>query len=209
MTQTWLTADTHFGHDLVARLRGFDTTQQHDASIRRTWMRQVNDDDEVWILGDVSLGGWRSALAALGELPGTKHLVAGNHDRCHPLNSNGHRYQRDYLQYFETVTTVVRLRYKGRTVLLSHFPYDGDHLKEFDRDRATQWRLRDEGRLLMHGHVHDEIRVRASDRGTTMVHVGLDAHSMQLTRLSDLMQDAARFERLSSENTQRGLEGKV
>lgn len=198
MAQIWLTSDTHFGHEFVSGSRGFATTQEHDEALRRSWARQVAAEDEVWVLGDFSLGGWREALPFLADLPGKKHLVAGNHDRCHPLNSNGHGYLRAYLEHFETVTTVARLRHGGRSILLSHFPYDGDHLMVDGEDRATQWRLRDEGRLLLHGHMHDDVKIRRSQRGTTMIHVGLDAWGMKLVRLPELLADAERYEGVGS-----------
>lgn len=103
-----------------------------------------------------------------------------------------------HLEHFETVTTMARLRHGGRSILLSHFPYDGDHLMVDGADRATQWRLRDEGRLLLHGHLQNDFKVRRSERGTTMIHVGLDAWRMKFVRLPELLTEAERYERVGS-----------
>lgn len=167
MGEIWLTSDIHLGHDFVARHRGFATSGKHDSHLARTWDRRIRDDDEVWVLGDVALNGWAERMQWFANRPGIKHLVLGNHDRAHPINRNAHVHLRTYARVFDSVQTAARM--KG--LLLSHFPYDGDR----GEDRHTQWRLRDEGVPLVHGHLHDDVTVRRSQKGTPMVHVGLDA----------------------------------
>lgn len=187
MPQTWLTSDTHLGHGFVAALRGFASPEEHDMAVAHNWDRRVHDRDVVWVLGDVALGGWRDRLPWFAERPGTKHLVLGNHDRAHPMLRNAHAHQKTYLSVFDSVQTAASLRHDGRTVLLSHFPYDGEgNSRDEDADRASQWRLRDEGRLLLHGHVHDDVRARVSVRGTLMGHVGLDAWELSPVTLPDI-----------------------
>lgn len=168
----FLTSDTHFGHEKVAKLRGFDTVAEHDIYLGVAWMATVAEDDTVWHLGDVAMGGWRNSLPLLRELPGKKHLVLGNHDRAHPLNSNGYKYTDEYLTVFDSVQTAAAIRFMGETWLLSHLPYDGDHTED---ERFTQWRLRDEGTPLFHGHTHGPETVNYSQAGTLQVHVGVDS----------------------------------
>lgn len=184
MGQTWLMSDTHFGHGKVSGLRGFETTDEHDAAIVRNWNRMVQPSDDVWILGDLALGSWREAVQLVAGLPGTKHLVLGNHDRGHPINRNAHSYLRDYLTAFETVQTMACLRYGGRRILLSHFPYDGEGSRDI-ADRATQWRLRDEGALLLHGHTHSDQRFSTSANGSPQVCVGLEAWKLRPVALAE------------------------
>lgn len=56
----------------------------HAATIERNWRRVVHDDDLVLVAGDISwamrLDGARADLEYLGQLPGTKVLIRGNHD---------------------------------------------------------------------------------------------------------------------------------
>lgn len=188
MSETWLTSDTHLGHDFVARLRGFDGHEEHDAALARKWDKRVRPDDDVWVLGDVAMNGWRDRLAWFTERPGVKHLVLGNHDRAHPMHSRAWAYAGEYLSVFATVQTSARL---SGGLLASHFPYSGEGATRADgsKDRATQWRLRDEGAPLAHGHVHDAIRYRESDKGTPMLHVGLDAWDLAPVTIHDLTKE--------------------
>ena len=117
-----------------------------------------------------------------------KALWTGN---CHPMNGNSHMHQREYLAAFDSVQTGGMIKRDGMRILLSHFPYDGegDMRAEHD-DRAGQWRLRDEGNPLIHGHVHDSTRVRLSKNGTTMIHAGLDAWDFKPVTIHTLLSEA-------------------
>lgn len=55
------------------------------------------------------------------------------------------------------------------TVWVSHFPYVGDS-PPGGGDRYDGWRPADDGRWLLHGHVHERWRQRGR-----MVNVGVDA----------------------------------
>jgi calcineurin-like phosphoesterase family protein len=155
MSRTWFTSDTHFRHPNVARRRGFDTAEEHDEEIARRWNARVRPDDTVWHLGDVGRGGDRYedvlVLSVVAGLNGTKHLVLGNHDAPHPLHSDSHKHQRRWLEVFDSVQSVARRKWEGETVLLSHFPYTGDHTTV---DRHPEFRLPDKGFRLLHGHLH-------------------------------------------------------
>ena len=188
MGETWLTSDLHLGHAKVAELRGFSSVEDHDLAIVNNIARRVRAGDDLWVLGDVALGGWREALAKLRRIPCDKHLVLGNHDRAHPAHSRGHAYIADYLTVFATVQTAARLR---GGLLASHFPYAGEgQARPGKKDRSTQWRLRDEGAPLAHGHVHDAVRCRTSPAGTPMYHVGLDAWDLSPVTIHDLMKES-------------------
>ncbi|WP_114906877.1 metallophosphoesterase family protein [Ornithinimicrobium murale] len=188
MSETWLTSDTHVGHERMAEMRHFTSVRAHDEAIVRNLVRRVGCDDHLWVLGDVALGNRVQSLRWFNHVPGRKHLVLGNHDRAHGMNRNAHVYLDEYLEFFDTVQTMATLRHQGQTVLLSHFPYDGEGADRPDEvDRATQWRLRDEGRLLMHGHVHDDVRFRESTLGSPMIHVGLDAWGLKPVTLHDAL----------------------
>ena len=151
MSAIWFSSDTHFLHAMVARLRGFESSEEHDETVIGRWNELVRPDDLVWHLGDVGLGNEARVLEQAARLNGRKQLITGNHDPCWPGHRDSRKHQRRWLEVFESVQAFARIRIDGRPVLLSHFPYEGDHTGE---DRATQYRLRDEGTWLVHGHTH-------------------------------------------------------
>jgi calcineurin-like phosphoesterase family protein len=171
------------GHKLVSGLRGFENVPEHDEVILRNLRAAVREGDDLWILGDIAFDGWESRIGALSALPCRKHLVLGNHDRAHPLNSRAHEYLAAFGRVFDTVQTFACLNYEGTRFLLSHFPYDGDSHGE---DRESQWRLRDEGRVLLHGHTHAQEKFSRSALGTPQLHVGLDAWDLKPATLAQI-----------------------
>lgn len=185
MSSTWFTSDLHLGHTFVAGLRGYATPADHDAALAHRWCRQVTEVDEVWVLGDVAMGGWRDRLGWFAGVPGRKHLVLGNHDRAHPLNTRGHEYLAEFATVFATVQTAAAVSLGGGApkVLASHFPYAGDR----GPDRYSEWRLRDEGRPLIHGHTHGTEQLTFTEKGTPQVHVGLDAWGGRLVHRTELV----------------------
>lgn len=197
MPVTWFTSDTHFGHRLVAALRGFapgalledgtvDRTvitpghvRAHDEHIIESWNRHVAPEDTVWHLGDLTLKRAAEVAPILARLNGNLRIVLGNHDRAHPLM--GHKAIAETRALYEAgveyVTPFAEVPVqlpKGRPdpamrVMLSHFPYHGDHTES---PREAQWRLRDEGRVLLHGHTHTAYATMPEH--TRQIHVGWD-----------------------------------
>lgn len=196
----YFTSDLHLGHRLVAGLRGYEGRAiDHDDRIRFGWEMRVGPKDDVWVLGDLAASSPTYALEFIATLPGRKHLVAGNHDRCHPMHRDAHNWQRRYLEVFDSVQPFARRRIDGRDVLLSHFPYTRDR----GEPRHVQWRLRDEGSWLLHGHTHGQERVTITPPipGTEFlfgpareIHVGVDARDMMPVSLDEIakeMRDAS------------------
>lgn len=184
----WLTSDLHFMHEKVALLRGYPSTGSHDADVMRTWKLRVRDGDTVWLLGDISSGGAASqeyALSALASLPGEKMLVLGNHDAPHPRHgSRSLTWFKKYMSSgaFEWVGTSARLRHDGLKFMLSHYPFDADHVEE---SRDLEWRLprvAATDHYLLHGHTHST-EPRTSERE---VCVGLDAWGMAPAPLGEI-----------------------
>jgi calcineurin-like phosphoesterase family protein len=124
-------------------------------------------------------------LEWIARRPGEKHLVPGNHDGIHPSSRDSHKWFPEYLQVFSSVQPFVRRKIAGQSVLLSHFPYEGEGQRE-GGDRFTQYRLRDEGLPVLHGHVHDDEKQTETGWGTTQLHVGLDAWNLAPVHLDEL-----------------------
>lgn len=164
----WFTSDLHLGHQKVAEERGFDNPDAHDVAIYDSLESTLKRGDQLWILGDMTVGGSAAeagSLFGLGAIAAPAHgielhLIAGNHDSVHPMtNRNSHNRQRAFLQTFMSVQLFARRKIAGQPVLLSHFPYEGDHS---ENDRGVQYRLRDQGEWLLHGHTHSSEAVTAA-----------------------------------------------
>lgn len=201
----FFTADQHFGHRRILELEGrpFDDVAAMDAALVERWNAVVGPDDVVHVLGDVALGEIDDSLALVAQLNGTKHLVAGNHDRCFALARGGRgRTAQEWLATyldagFATATdgleTQELVTASGRTVLLSHFPttLDAAALEAAGRRPDRYGRARPHplpGQVLVHGHVHSSWVHRWSptvDR-VLEVNVGVDVRGFAPVSEADL-----------------------
>lgn len=186
MSETWFTADTHFGHKAMSAegkgWRPFDTVAEHDEFLVEQWNKVVRPGDLVWHLGDVGMGSEERTLATVSRLNGQKHLVAGNHDPVWPGHRDSHKKQKRWLEVFESVQAFARRRIRpGEYILLSHFPYknSGDHTGE---ERYREYRLNDTGSRLIHGHVHDAWALNGRQ-----LNVGVDVRNWRPISLSELI----------------------
>lgn len=176
MTRTWYTADLHVGHKLVSRLRGFNSTAEHDDHLAEIWHDLIGPKDIVYVLGDVAASNYAYALDVVSSLPGTKHLIAGNHDPVHPAHRRSFvaGFQ-EWSEVFRTISPFGRRRLAGHEVLLSHFPYaDWGDGPDRDGSRYDQYRLPNMGTPLLHGHTHGTERAHGHS-----LHVGLDAWGLK------------------------------
>lgn len=189
MGQIWLTSDLHLGHAKVARLRGFTSVEDHDVAIMRPLHRMVRANDQLWILGDVAFGDRAAGLARLSELPATLVLIAGNHDPEHPMYASSRTHRQGSRQVFCAVQPFAQINYQGLRPVASHFPYDGD-TEGREGDRCRQWRLRDEGAPLLHGHTHSDRRISYSAAGSVQIHVGVDAWGLKPVAIHQALTEA-------------------
>jgi calcineurin-like phosphoesterase family protein len=157
----WFTSDLHFGHANIIRYcqRPYADVDAMDRDLVARWNATVAPGDEVWVLGDVAMGRIDESLLLLGELAGTKRLVPGNHDRCWPgrgRSAAGWAERYVAAGFAEVLPEQVDVTIGGRPALACHFPYVGD---SHDEARFESHRPIDDGRLLLHGHVHTKWRV--------------------------------------------------
>lgn len=193
MTSIWFTSDQHIGHKLVSELRGFGSTEEHDAALARNWDRMVKPDDTVWVLGDVCVSRPQCMAAWMLARPGHKRLIYGNHDEVHGMHRDSHKNLQKpcWRDTFEILQAFARIRVAGQNVLLSHLPYPGTSEgygsdgRPFD-DRYAQWRLQDLGQILLHGHTHRREKRSTSQCGSLQVHVGLDGWGLTPVHLSQI-----------------------
>src|SRR5699024_8549870 len=132
----------------------------------------------------------RRLAGIVPRLNGRIRLVLGNHDRAPPLFGEKSIAARRAIvgvgSEWAGTAAVVKIpptkqlaRRSGSTphrVMLSHFPYVADHT---DDPRAGQGRLRDEGNVLLHGHLHFDWATDPSR--PRQVHVGWDTWHRPVT----------------------------
>ena len=174
---TFFTSDTHFHHPNILKYnpnRDWDEIDAMNEGIIARWNAVVKAEDFVWHLGDFDMNGKDRALEFVKRLNGTVGLVAGNHDKCwvgnnfKPQHLQNQR-ERYLIAGFAFVVDAAQVKVDGQHFMLSHFPYSGDHT---EGDRYNEWRLKDTGRWLLHGHTHNpEQRLHDGKQ----IHVGQDA----------------------------------
>ena len=205
------TSDLHFNHPMVAGLRGFDPklnmngkvrgdVEAHDRVIIENFNHGVREDDLTIIAGDFALN-WKGVEDKLAQLKGRIVLVNGNHDVTSSIHKDGWKRQAEWIGKgkFEAIVDFMPRRSGNREFLISHYPYEGEGNRNFEQDRCIQFRLRDEGMWLLHGHTHSKEKVtpweekdcfycglKVSEgctdqepRPVRQIHVGLDAWDLR------------------------------
>lgn len=158
MTRYW-TSDLHLGHERICKLaeRPFASVEEMNTELVRRWNDTVGPDDDVIVLGDLAMGRFAETLELVAMLNGRKLLVPGNHDRVHPVYNDRRAHKRLVWSrmYFEAGVQIlpchIAVRLEGRLVHACHFPYDEDDLGRTEYD---EYRPKDEGHWLLHGHTH-------------------------------------------------------
>jgi len=80
------TSDTHYGHKNIIRFmpesRGmYSCTEEMNEALVNNWNANVNKDDTVYNLGDVSFSTNKQTMGYLSRLNGTIIIILGNHDK--------------------------------------------------------------------------------------------------------------------------------
>lgn len=111
-------SDPHFGHEAIAKKRGFSNADEQTAFIIEKWNNTINKRDLVFLLGDIS-NEKKSYYPILDELQGIKTVILGNHDRKQDVPA---------LLACKSVTHVAgMIKYKG--FFLTHAPIHSAELK--------------------------------------------------------------------------------
>lgn len=201
----WFTSDWHFGHRNVITYcnRPFQDIDQMTKEMISIWNDTVKPDDTVYFLGDFSMNPkWSKIIAP--QLNGRKIMVPGNHDGCFKFNpkvdtpqciadtAKRHvRMEKEYNSHgWEAVHQTLLLQLKdGTTVLMSHLPYASEDGLQYDRRYQTM-RPKDEGLILLHGHLHSKYR-----KFKNMIDVGIDGdfHLFSEDDIIELIKDPREF----------------
>ena len=132
-------------------------------------------EDTLYILGDVAMNK-KYALSLPNEVHCALRLISGNHDETFPRHKKAGKFINLFLEAgWKNVALYDELVLKdGTNVLMSHLPYANEETKKYD-SRYLEWRPKDEGRILLCGHVHSSFKKLGR-----VINVGLDANNLKL-----------------------------
>lgn len=156
----YFTSDLHLGHNkkFIFQKRGFSNIEEHDTTIINN-LRELENEDILYVLGDVMFGNYQNYLEVLKGMLFEKHLIIGNHDTNTKLN------QMINYKVFDSVNWGHGFRDQGNQYLLSHLPYI---LDEYNLERKHKI-------INIHGHTHSIEK----ENGIGNINVAVDAWNMK------------------------------
>ena len=168
----YVTSDLHFGHDreFIWQARGYKNVDEMNQEQLRKFNETVAADDEVWILGDLTLGDLEQGAAFLKQLHGHIHICLGNHDTA--------KREDFYRSLGWAVQLAARMKYKKLSFYLSHYPTITHNL-----DEKEIWQVV----INLFGHTHQTVNFYHND--PWMYHVGVDSHDGYPVSLDQIITD--------------------
>jgi len=143
----YFTSDFHFFHNknFIAQARGFESVEEMNKMIIQNYNSVIQPEDDVYILGDIMLGGadlFEEGITLCNQLKGRIHLVRGNHD----TDKRWTAFLEQCTWDIEEANNAIYLDYKHYHFYLSHYPtLTSNH----DFDKPLKQRL-----LNICGHTH-------------------------------------------------------
>ena len=173
----YFTSDLHIGHnkDFIYKKRGFSSIEEHDKAILINWNNIITPGDEIYILGDLCMGGdekeWNKIYK---NLNGIKYFIHGNHDTIKKIE----RYTNEYNIKDLGLASIYKYS-KKRTFFLSHYPT----MVSNHEDKKFFWNLA--------GHTH------STDKFQNGIYcsynVALDAHNCTPISIENILKDIERY----------------
>ena len=177
----YVTSDLHLLHDkeFIYKPRGFTNTKDMSEVIIDNLRKTIKYDDDLYILGDIVMGGadnLEKGLALLDKIPGRVHIVKGNHDS----DKKWWGYTSHCNWNLVEAENAIYLKYNKYHFYLSHFPtITSNH----DDNKSLKQRL-----LCLCGHSHTPDKWADFDKGP-IYHVEVDAHDCKPILLDSIIQD--------------------
>ena len=179
MSKIWLTSDWHFNHSraFIYEPRGFQSVEEMNEATVERHNSLVAPGDEVYVLGDLCLGGGEADIAQknkelIERMNGNLHIILGNHDT--PAR----------IKMYATCKNVIDIKYadmihySGYHFYLSHFPTLTGNLEKESLKQCT---------CNLFGHTH-QCNNFFEDR-PYMYHVGTDSHNCYPVLLDDAIEE--------------------
>lgn len=171
MGKIWLTSDLHFGHDkyFIWAPRGFNNVIEMNNTILQNMQKMISWEDDVYILGDCWLNITEEAgIQYIQQIPGKKHIIAGNHDTENRIKALQTAADIDFLGYG------LPFKYGKYRFFMSHYP-----TLTANTDNAKIWNLS--------GHTHHKEKFEFLPN--CIYNVALDAHNNKPVEINDIITD--------------------
>lgn len=144
-----IVSDTHFGHEKLCNLRGFNSVEEMNEAIIKRWNKLIDKDDRVIHCGDFSVGcSVEDIEKIISRLNGKITLVLGNHDTANKVKEC-------YIKHFKCVSSLYLNPY-----YFTHEPVHIECLNESETRTPT---------INVHGHLHHKL-----DLGSKYINMNLD-----------------------------------
>ena len=163
--KVWFTSDLHFWHKNICKYcdRPYESLEEMHEAIIANWNSVVQNDDDVFLLGDMGFCGIEKLRVLIARLNGKIHLVQGNHDSDKVVNS---LYDSGYIH---SVCDVIQVTVVGdeecpnQDLTLCHYPW-------------SDWPNKERGAWMIHGHQHQLPHMPSCS--TAHWDIGLDRNNM-------------------------------
>jgi len=129
-------ADCHFNHKAIISFdsRPFLNVNSMNRAMIQSWNFTVNENDDIYIVGDLIFEGDMEPAEILKALKGKKHLIIGNHDSWMMQDNK-------LISYFESVDKYMEIEDDCERVVLCHYP-------------ILEWNGYYRGTWQISGHIH-------------------------------------------------------
>lgn len=185
MSKIFITSDLHFNHsrEFIYVPRGFHSVEEMNETIIGRFNSKVNPEDEVYICGDLCLGGGGNEVmtknkALIERLNSNIHIIVGNHDT--PARIEMYKSCKNVVE----VVYATMIHYHGYHFYLSHYPTLTANL---DDDKPLKARV-----INICGHIHTINKFVDMDKGL-IYHAELDAHDCYPILLDTIIEDVKHF----------------
>lgn len=156
----YFTSDLHFGHhNIITHCnRPFQSVDHMDSVLIQNWNQKVENNDEVYILGDFTMEDADTAHRYFSSLNGKKYLIRGNHDE----------FTKKFASYTEDVVWIKDyyvLKYQKKKFILFHYP-------------ILEWESYGKDSIHLYGHIHNNKKSieQVKILGKNAYNVGVDVN---------------------------------
>ena len=175
----YITSDLHLNHnkEFIYGARGYSSVEEMNKDLITKFNSTVTNEDEVYILGDLCLGGADSLIdnfKMLSQLNGKIHIILGNHD------TDTRRKMYKALPQVVSISYAEVINYRKYHFYLGHYPTLTANL---DNDKPLRART-----LNLCGHSHVTDPFEDWEKGC-IYHCEVDAHGGFPVSLDAIIED--------------------